>query len=78
MIHLDAHADLRDSYQDEKLSHATVMRRCWNFWRRPHHQFASVPRTRGDRLGRSMSGRASSTWTALTERSAGWPACRST
>ncbi|NLO36910.1 MAG: agmatinase, partial [Clostridiaceae bacterium] len=29
MIHLDAHADLRDSYQDEKLSHATVMRRCW-------------------------------------------------
>jgi len=29
IIHLDAHADLRDSYLDVKLSHACVMRRCW-------------------------------------------------
>jgi agmatinase len=28
IIHLDAHADLRDEYLGEKLSHATVMRRC--------------------------------------------------
>lgn len=29
VIHLDAHADLRDDYMGEKLSHATVMRRVW-------------------------------------------------
>lgn len=29
IIHFDAHADLRDTYMGEKLSHATVMRRCW-------------------------------------------------
>ncbi|MDR2933042.1 MAG: agmatinase [Oscillospiraceae bacterium] len=29
IIHFDAHADLRDDYIGEKLSHATVMRRCW-------------------------------------------------
>jgi agmatinase len=29
IIHFDAHADLRDDYLDEKLSHASVMRRCW-------------------------------------------------
>ena len=28
VIHFDAHADLRDEYIGEKLSHATVMRRC--------------------------------------------------
>ena len=28
MIQLDAHADLRDSYQDNKYSHACTMRRC--------------------------------------------------
>lgn len=28
MIHLDAHADLRDEYLGEKLSHACVIRRC--------------------------------------------------
>ena len=28
IIHFDAHADLRDDYLGEKLSHATVMRRC--------------------------------------------------
>ncbi|WP_025640904.1 agmatinase [Schnuerera ultunensis] len=29
IIHFDAHADLRDEYLGEELSHATVMRRCW-------------------------------------------------
>jgi agmatinase len=29
MIHFDAHADLRDDYMGEKLSHATVIRRSW-------------------------------------------------
>ena len=28
IIHFDAHADLRDDYMGEKLSHATVIRRC--------------------------------------------------
>ncbi len=30
VIHLDAHADLREDYMGEKLSHATVMRRVWD------------------------------------------------
>ena len=29
IITFDAHTDLREHYMDEKLSHATVMRRCW-------------------------------------------------
>ncbi|WP_297437219.1 agmatinase [uncultured Clostridium sp.] len=29
IIHFDAHADLREDYMEEKLSHACVMRRCW-------------------------------------------------
>lgn len=29
ILHFDAHADLRDDYLGESLSHATVMRRCW-------------------------------------------------
>ena len=29
IIHIDAHADLREEYQGETLSHATVMRRVW-------------------------------------------------
>lgn len=29
IIHFDAHMDLRDEYIGEKLSHGTVMRRCW-------------------------------------------------
>src|SRR4030043_859461 len=28
ILQFDAHADLRDSYEDNKLSHAAVMRRC--------------------------------------------------
>ena len=30
IIHFDAHADLRDDYLGEKLSHASVMRRCFD------------------------------------------------
>jgi len=30
IVHFDAHADLRDDYLGEKLSHATVMRRCYD------------------------------------------------
>ncbi len=30
LIHFDAHADLRDDYLGEKLSHATVVRRIWD------------------------------------------------
>ncbi len=30
VIHFDAHADLRESYQDTSLSHACVMRRVWD------------------------------------------------
>lgn len=29
VVHLDAHADLRDDYLGQRLSHASVMRRCW-------------------------------------------------
>lgn len=29
IVHFDAHTDLRDEYLGETLSHATVMRRCW-------------------------------------------------
>ena len=29
ILHLDAHTDLRDDYLDEKLSHASVIRRAW-------------------------------------------------
>ncbi|MCT4509545.1 MAG: agmatinase [Tepidibacter sp.] len=31
LIHFDAHTDLRDDYLGEKLSHASVIRRCWDF-----------------------------------------------
>ena len=30
LVQFDAHADLRDDYLGEKLSHATVIRRCWD------------------------------------------------
>ena len=30
ILHLDAHTDLRDEYLGEALSHATVIRRCWD------------------------------------------------
>ena len=30
IIHFDAHTDLRDSYLEESLSHATVIRRAWD------------------------------------------------
>ncbi|QXM07445.1 agmatinase [Crassaminicella indica] len=31
ILHFDAHTDLREDYLGEKLSHATVMRRIWDF-----------------------------------------------
>ncbi|MCS5422832.1 MULTISPECIES: agmatinase [Psychrilyobacter] len=31
VIHLDAHADLRADYMGEQFSHASVIRRCWDF-----------------------------------------------
>jgi len=31
VIHFDAHTDLRDEYLGSKLSHANVLRRCWDF-----------------------------------------------
>lgn len=31
VIHFDAHTDLRDEYLGEKLSHANVLRRAWDF-----------------------------------------------
>lgn len=30
LLHFDAHCDLRDDYLGARLSHATVMRRCWD------------------------------------------------
>lgn len=33
LFHFDAHADLRQEYMDESLSHATVIRRCMDFLR---------------------------------------------
>ena len=30
IVHFDAHCDLRDEYLDVTISHATVMRRCWD------------------------------------------------
>lgn len=30
VLHFDAHTDLRDEYLGEKLSHANVVRRCWD------------------------------------------------
>ncbi|MBF8983943.1 agmatinase [Lutibacter sp. B2] len=31
ILHFDAHTDLRDDYMGEKLSHATVIKRIWDF-----------------------------------------------
>lgn len=40
IIHFDAHADLREDYLGEKLSHASVMRRSWELVGDGHiHQF---------------------------------------
>ena len=32
IIHLDAHTDLREDYLGVRLSHACVIRRCWEIW----------------------------------------------
>jgi agmatinase len=39
IVHFDAHADLRDDYLGEKLSHATVIRRCYELIKGKVYQF---------------------------------------
>ena len=39
IVHFDAHADLRDDYLGEKLSHATVIRRCHELIKGKVYQF---------------------------------------
>ena len=40
IIHFEAHADLREAYLGEQLSHASVLRRCWDLVGDGHiHQF---------------------------------------
>ena len=40
IIHFDAHADLREAYLGEQLSHSSVLRRCWDIVGDGHiHQF---------------------------------------
>ncbi len=47
IIHLDAHMDLRNEYEGEKLSHATVMRRIYDFVKPGRiHQFGIRSGTR--------------------------------
>lgn len=36
IIHLDAHADLRDAYLGEKFSHACIIRRVWSHMKEEH------------------------------------------
>ena len=36
VIHLDAHADLRDGYQGHHYSHASVIRRIWDYFAKGH------------------------------------------
>lgn len=44
LIHFDAHADLRDDYLGEKLSHASVIRRCHDLLGDGRiHQFGTAP-----------------------------------
>lgn len=47
VIHIDAHADLADTYFDEPVTHATVMRRVLDFL--PLHQFAQFGIRSADR-----------------------------
>lgn len=50
MIHFDAHADLRDDYMGEKLSHATVIRRCHELIKGKIYQFGIRSMTREEDL----------------------------
>jgi agmatinase len=50
VLHLDAHTDLRDSYQDTKYSHACVMRRIWELCPVVHVGIRSLSREENDFL----------------------------
>ena len=50
ILHFDAHADLRDDYMGERLSHATVIRRCHELVGGKVHQFGIRPMTREEDL----------------------------
>ncbi|NLD04423.1 MAG: agmatinase [Synergistaceae bacterium] len=50
IIHFDAHADLRDDYMGEKLSHATVIRRCHELIKGKIYQFGIRSMTREEDL----------------------------
>lgn len=50
ILHFDAHADLRDDYMGEKLSHATVIRRCHELVGGKVYQFGIRSMTREEDL----------------------------
>jgi agmatinase len=50
ILHFDAHADLRDDYMGERLSHATVIRRCHELVGGKVHQFGIRSMTREEDL----------------------------
>lgn len=50
IVHFDAHADLRDDYLGEKLSHATVIRRCYELIKGKVYQFGIRSMTREEDL----------------------------
>ena len=50
IVHFDAHADLRDDYMGEKLSHATVIRRCHELIGGKVYQFGIRSMTRQEDL----------------------------
>ena len=50
ILHFDAHADLRDDYLGERLSHATVIRRCHELVGGKVHQFGIRSMTREEDL----------------------------
>ena len=52
IVHFDAHADLRDDYLGEKLSHATVIRRCHELIKGKVYQFGIRSMTRRRSLGK--------------------------
>lgn len=50
IVHFDAHADLRDDYLGEKLSHATVIKRCHELIKGKVYQFGIRSMTREEDL----------------------------
>ena len=64
ILHFDAHADLRDDYLGVKLSHACVLRRCWEFAATGRFSSSAfAPETgRSSAGGRTMCPPTSLTW----------------